>query len=266
MKNAAIFIVILLGGIWGISWSQKESWKSLFNGENLENWDKYIGPTFPGHEELGKTATADNVFSVVTVDGCKMIRISGEVHGSLATKESFGNYHLRVVYKWGDKVTLERNSGLLYHGYGPLGAAFGTWMASVECQMMHDNPGDTFLMVDSVECSAKVKSENGGYVYNPEAEKVRFGQRVNRRMIRKRQHAEKPLDEWNTLELYCSGQTAVHVVNGVTVMVNEDISSCDNGSIHPLTSGRLQLQSEGAELFIKEISIEPITEIPKTVL
>ena len=62
------------------------------------------------------------------------------------------------------------------------------------------------------------------------------------------------------------GKRTVHVVNRVTVMVNEDICSCDNGSIHPLTSGRLQLQSEGAELFIKEISIEPITEIPKTVL
>lgn len=261
----ALVLFILLGACLTVTAQQNEG-ESLFNGENLENWDKYIGPTFPGHEELGKTATADNVFSVVTVDGCKMIRISGEVHGSLATKESFGNYHLRVVYKWGGKVTLERNGGLLYHGYGPLGTAFGTWMASVECQMMHDNPGDTFLMVDSVECSAKVKSENGGYIYNPEAEKVRFGQRVNRRMIRKRQHAEKPLGEWNTLELYCSGQTAVHVVNGVTVMVNEDISSRDNGSIHPLTSGRLQLQSEGAELFIKEISIEPITKIPETVL
>lgn len=230
-------------------------WQSLFNGKNLDNWERYLGPAFPGHEELEKTATKENVFSIVMLDEIPVIRISGEMHGSLVTKESFENYHLRVVYRWGEQVTLERNSGLLYHSYGPLGTAFGTWMASVECQMMHDNLGDTFLMVDSVECSTRVDSLHNQFVYNSSAQFVDFGQRFHRRMIRKTHNAEKSLGEWNTLELICIWQKAVHVVNGDTVLVNQGICRRTNGVSYPLTSGRLQLQSEGAELFVKEIVV-----------
>ncbi|KAB4416118.1 DUF1080 domain-containing protein [Bacteroides thetaiotaomicron] len=261
MKKRIIFIFLLVVCVYGNLWGQVDGWRNLFNGENLENWDKYVGPVFPGHEDLGKVATADNVFSVINVNGLKMIRISGEVHGSLATKESFGNYHLQIVYKWGDEVTLERNSGLLYHSYGPLGAAFGTWMASVECQMKHDAAGDTFLMVDSVECTSQVKHTDGEDIYTPDGAQVQFGQRFGKRMIRNKQHAENPLGEWNILELYCLGQTAVHVVNGVKVMVNDNIRMRDRIP-QRLTSGKLQLQSEGAELFIKDIKIKPIEVIP----
>ena len=74
-------------------------------------------------------------------------------------------------------------------------------------------------------------------------------------MIRKTHNAEKSLGEWNTLELICIGQKAVHVVNGDTVLVNQGICRRTNGVSYPLTSGRLQLQSEGAELFVKEIVV-----------
>lgn len=63
-------------------------WQSLFNGKNLDNWERYLGPAFPGHEELEKTATKENVFSIVMLDEIPVIRISGEMHGSLVTKES----------------------------------------------------------------------------------------------------------------------------------------------------------------------------------
>jgi hypothetical protein len=35
-----------------------------------------------------------------------------------------------------------------------------------------------------------------------------------------------------------------------------------NGKEVPLTKGKIQLQSEGAEIFYKNIIIEPITAIP----
>lgn len=249
------------------SCEKENDWRLLFNGKDLNNWDKYLGPTFPGYEELYEKATVDNVFSIVEIDGIKVLRISGEVHGSIATKESFENYHLRLEFKWGDYVTNERNSGLLYHSFGDFGVSFNTWMSSVECQLMYGNLGDTYLMTENVVCESTVnESENGEYYYRPETIKMPFGQHLGRRLIRKMISSEYPLGEWNTVDLYCFGQTAVHVVNGETLLVNENISRIKNNSIEPLTTGKIQLQSEGAELFIKMIAIKPITHIPEAVI
>lgn len=74
---------------------------------------------------------------------------------------------------------------------------------------------------------------------------------------------ENPVGEWNTLDLYCLDRTSVHVVNGKTVMVNHQTGMYENGEIVPLTSGNIQIQSEGAELLIKSIEIRFISHIPE---
>jgi len=53
------------------------------------------------------------------------------------------------------------------------------------------------------------------------------------------------------------------VVNGKTVMVNHQTGMYENGEIVPLTSGNIQIQSEGAELLIKSIEIRFISHIPE---
>jgi hypothetical protein len=68
--------------------------------------------------------------------------------------------------------------------------------------------------------------------------------------------------EWNTLDLYCHGDTSVHVVNGRVMMVLYHLAQSDSGKVSPLTRGRIQLQSEGAEVFYKQIKIRPISRIP----
>jgi hypothetical protein len=70
--------------------------------------------------------------------------------------------------------------------------------------------------------------------------------------------AEKPAGEWNTLDLYVLGDRAVHVVNGVPVMEVHDLKADGR----PLTHGAIQLQSEGAETFFRDIVLEPITTLP----
>lgn len=49
-------------------------------------------------------------------------------------------------------------------------------------------------------------------------------------------------------------------------MVNNNTGKVENGQVIPLTSGKIQLQSEGAELFVKSIQIKPIKEIPAELL
>ncbi|WP_233246067.1 3-keto-disaccharide hydrolase [Coraliomargarita sinensis] len=248
--------------------NQDSEWKSIYNGENLEGFDTHLGKSL-GEEwaEVTEAATLDSVFSVVEMDGDRVIRISGEINGSLATQEAFENYHLRLVFKWGDNVYSKRNSGLLYHSFGEFGEAHGTWMPNIELQLMHGNLGDTYLMANTAcEIPAVKNPESKQWIYTPATERTHFGQHANGRLIRKMQDAEKPLGEWNVVDLYCFGTTAVHVVNGVPVMANYETATHQDGALKPLTSGKIQVQSEGAELFIKSMEIKPIASIPPEVL
>lgn len=77
---------------------------------------------------------------------------------------------------------------------------------------------------------------------------------------------EKPRGQWNTLELFTVGSTSVHVVNGAVKMVLRNSSHIVDNRIEPLTKGKLQIQSEGAEVFYRNIRIQPIVEIPKALL
>ncbi|MCK3685987.1 DUF1080 domain-containing protein [Maribellus sp. YY47] len=240
-------------------------WQPLFNGENLDGWDTFIGTALAGFDDLHANATSDKVFQVVEENGEKLIYISGEVNGSLATVDTFTNYHLELVFKWGEKVYTQRNSGLLYHGFGEFGAALGTWMTNIECQLMHEKLGDTYLMNNTV-CETEVTESEESFSYSKGGQLKQFGKDFEGPGIKKALDAENPLGEWNTVELYTVGRTCVHVVNGKTVMVNTNTGIFEDGVIKPLTSGKIQLQSEGAELFIKSVRITPIKEIPSEIL
>jgi hypothetical protein len=54
----------------------------------------------------------------------------------------------------------------------------------------------------------------------------------------------------------------VHVVNGRSVMVLTGLRQKTETGEAPLTRGRLQFQSEGAEVFYRRIALRPIREIP----
>jgi hypothetical protein len=269
MRNLFLLSVgIISFALMHTSCQNEETPIQLFNGQDLDDWDKYIGTSLGAEwDDLAKAATVEEVFSVVEMDGSNVIRISGEVNGSLATRESYGNYHLRVVFKWGETVYSRRNSGLLYHSFGDFGVAIGTWMPNIEFQMMHQNLGDTYLMANTTcETEATVNTTTNQYVFTPGAEMVQFGEHASGRLIRKSSDHEVPLGQWNTIDLYCFGQTAVHVVNGVTVMVNNNTGAYEDGNINSLASGKIQFQSEGGELFIRSIELSHITFLPDEIM
>jgi hypothetical protein len=266
-KKGLLFLFMISVLFLLFSCEKEGQWKSLFNGQNLENWDKYIGVPLKGMDSLARLATPENVFSVVNKNGTSLIRISGMVNGSLATKENFGNYHLRIVYRWGDSVYSTRNSGLLYHSTGNFGEALGTWMTNIEFQLMHGNLGDTYLMNNTTcESAALYNDSTLKFTYTPGAPLMPFGEQANGRSVKKSTDAENPHGEWNTVELFCLERMAVHVVNGIPVMVNQNTGLFENGVIRPLTSGKIQLQSEGAELYIKSIEIRSIRKIPEEII
>lgn len=256
-------LLVCLGALM-VSCQKAPEWRALFNGEDLNGFDTHLGKSLGGEwSEVSDAATEESVFSVVEIDGEQVIRISGEINGSLATQEAFENYHLRLVFKWGETIYSKRNSGLLYHSFGEFGEAHGTWMPNIELQLMHENLGDTYLMVNTASQIPAVKeAESEQWVYSPGAEPTDFGRYAYGPLIRKRSDEEKPLGEWNVVDLYCYGTTAVHVVNGVPVMVNHKTSTYSDEKLTPLTSGKIQIQSEGAELFVKSLQIRPLETIP----
>ncbi len=102
------------------------------------------------------------------------------------------------------------------------------------------------------------------YQYDPAAAPVDFkqGKPIGNRCVRLADF-EKPAGEWNTIELVCTGGDSIHVVNGHVVMRLKDARrKGDYGDWLPLSEGRICLQTEGAEIYYREVEIRPITAVP----
>ncbi|GGB00247.1 3-keto-disaccharide hydrolase [Puia dinghuensis] len=242
-----------------------DDWHSLFNGRNLKGWDSYL-------KGIGLNTDANKVFTVVTEEGEKVIRISGEITGGLSTKKEYGDYHLQLLFKWGvltwgTKKGRKKDSGLLYHSVGPYGADNGAWMRSQEFQVEEGNVGDYWGCAGATADIPAIKKTDSDYVYSPTGALYTFraDSHTGRHCI-KAGDAEHPTGHWNSLDLYCHGDTAVQVVNGQVMMILYHCGQVDNGTIKPLTKGKIQLQSEGAEVFYKQIRIRPITQLPAEIL
>jgi hypothetical protein len=275
MKFAKLILPLLLCAVaFGFTTTEKTNWKQLFNGKDLKGWDIYIGPDL---DDAGKPITGipvglnndpKHVFTIVKENGENVIRISGENWGAISTQKEYENYHLQLQFKWGtliwgQKKGKKKDSGLLYHSVGKYGADYGAWMRSQEFQVEEGNCGDYWGVAGGMADIPVIKRLETEYVYSPHGTLLTFsqGSKQGRHCI-KNGDAEKPTGEWNTLDLYCHGDTSIHVVNGKVMMILYHNKQLENGQELPLTKGKIQIQSEGAEIFYKQIKIQPIDGLP----
>lgn len=250
------------------------SGQTLFNGADLNGWDTWLGPRFlpdggQDTDTTGLNMDPDRVFTVVEEDGEPAIRISGQQFGGISTLSSLSDYHLTLEFKWGtqkwpprDKA--KRDSGLLYHATGAHGADYGYWMRSQEFQIQEGDCGDYWGVAGggfSIPAKLDVDSV---YHYDAAGQAQLFHETSPLgRHCRKHPDAEKPSGEWNKVDLYCHGDTAVHVMNGITIMVlYGSVQGVHLQELIPLAAGKIQLQSEGAEVFYRRLFWNPITYIP----
>lgn len=264
---------------------QGGGWKVLFNGKDLAGWETWL--TKPNKattgldlkkndkgeyvEVVGLNKDPTNVFSIVMADGAPALRISGEIFGALTTKEEFENYHFKLEFKWGDKKwppreKAVRDSGLLYHCVGKHGGqkGQGPWMESLEIQIQEKDCGDFYSVGGRVfvDVEGERKGDKGPITYKKGGKKF---SNHNSRIIRDVDH-ERKHGQWNTIEIFCVGNTCVHVVNGKPNMILTNPHWKVDGKDVPLTKGKLQIQSEGAEVFYRGMAIRPLARIPEEYL
>jgi hypothetical protein len=196
--------------------SADEGFKPLFNGKDLTGWSGFM-----------KEPAADPVKTFLVEDG--LLRVTGKPNGYLATKEAYGDYVLRVKWRWvaGSKGG---NSGVLIH----VVPEDKYWPKSIEAQLKTGDAGEIWL-IDA----PKIEID--------EARHSKTSPRRYHKLIS--ENVEQPIGEWNQYEITCRGDEIKIAVNGK--LVNEARKS-------ELTKGRIALQSEGAEIHFKDIELKPL--------
>jgi hypothetical protein len=252
-------------------------WESLLNGTDLSGWETYLGPKWDTIRNdwdsvpVGYNVDPARVFDMVDLEGEKVLRISGEYFGGINTIREFENYHLQMQFKWGQekwppRKTGKRDSGLMYHAVGPQGADGGFWMRSQELQIEEGDCGDYWACAGAIfDIRARMQPDST-YIYDKEGELVTFSNTstAGRHCI-KYPDAEKPSGEWNTLDLYCLGNTSIHMINGTVTMVLQNSRQLEGETEIPLTKGKIQIESEGAEVFFRNIQVRTIDQLPEGV-
>lgn len=243
----------------------------LFDGTSLANFDRWL----VDHHE----ADPDCVFSVVDqIDGAPAIRISGRTWGGLLTKQAYRDYRLIVEYRWGGatwgpRKARARDSGVLIHARGRMGNTGrdfnGPWLRSIEFQIIEGGVGDILPVAGYDEqgnqlrpsVTARIrplKAEEG--IFDPKGEPRTFSSgRINwwgrspawedRVGFRGAQDVESPGQGWTRLEAVVDKGNLTYYVNGTLVNAATDAT---------FTSGRIMLQSEGAEIYVRRVDLEPL--------
>jgi hypothetical protein len=154
-----------------------------------------------------------------------VIHCIGQPFGYMRTEKSYKDYHLTVEWRFVKVASGADNSGVFVHIQPP----DQVWPKCIENQGQYQHQGD-LVMMSGATCKAR--------------------DTVQTRMVRATQpQNEKPAGEWNTYEVVCSGATLKNYVNGK--LMNE-VTECS------ISSGAIGLQSEGGDLEVRKVTLEPL--------
>lgn len=255
---AFVFTALLVGP----APAQDGGWTSLFNGKDLENWEVFVA-------RRGLNQDPDGVFTVVSFDGAPAMRVSGQGIGAFTTKQEYDNFHFRVEFRWGDltfppRKGLPKDSGILYYCVGPHGAGSGGWMKSVESNVMEEDYG-SFWSVAGTTADIELGEEKSAYREGGGAYPVyRHGGKLTTRGdgVRPAPIPEPKPGSWNVAEVLAVNGTGVHVFNGRVTLVLRNARHVVDGRLVALAKGRIQMQSEGAEVYFRKPEIRAIADFP----
>ncbi len=185
---------------------------ALFNGHDLAGWSAQ-----PKEDQ----ATA-KTWSVE--DG--VLKCTGKPVGYLRTdRDDFEDYVLTLEWRWpGDGG----NNGVLVHASTP--GALGVWPKSIEVQLAAGDAGDFWIIGTDLDVPDEAHRKQ------------------DRRHINLADGSEKPLGEWNQMEVTCHAAEVIVKVNGQVV---NHATNCS------VTKGAICLQSEGTPCEFRNIQLTP---------
>jgi hypothetical protein len=220
-----LFLFIILtcasSGIYGQSRQQ-----NTINQQNRRNEKTVIIRLFNGKDlsnwVLQLKDPAVDPASVFKVKN-GIIHITGNPFGYMRTKDSYSEYKLHVEWRYPGEAS---NSGVFVHAQLP----DTIWLKCIECQLKSGSAGDFVCM-------------NGAKM-----NEIKNNSRVVTKMA---PLSEKPIGEWNTMEVTCKSNTIEVYVNGTLQNKATGISE---------TKGHICLQSEGKDIEFRNVYI---TKLPQ---
>lgn len=196
----------------------------LFNGKDLSGWTHYLWDRAAKQQD-----TVTPMSAVWSVENGILI-CQGRPTGYIRTDKEYENYKLTVEWRWPEGTT-RGNNGVLVHTTTP--NALGQWPKSIEVQLALGNAGDFWVIGTSLQV--------------PDIEKRREG----RRHLNLTDDSEKPVGEWNTMEIVCRRDEIIVHVNGVLV---NHATQCSE------IRGAISLQSEGALIHFRKVDLTPLDD------
>ncbi len=219
-KNTILAILLALCAISNV----RSQTIQLLNGKDLSNWYSDV-------PDIDKDSTLRNPFLIR--DG-KLVSL-GTPEGHLLTKEQYENYRLDIEYRFAAKPG---NCGVLVHASTPR-ALYQMFPKSIEVQLMHDNAGDFWCIVENIK-APNMKKRRGL--------KANWGITEGKERCIKNltDNSEKPLGEWNTMVIICKKAT-------IKVWLNGDVVNKGFGAT--AQKGQIALQAEGAEVEFRKVDL-----------
>lgn len=152
-----------------------------------------------------------------------VVHIKGDPFGYMRTKDVYSEYTLHVEWRYPGEAS---NSGVFIHAQLP----DTIWLKCFECQLKSGSAGDFVCM-------------NGAKM-----NEMKNNSRVVAKMAAS---SEKPVGEWNSMEVICKSNTIEVIVNGTLQNKATGISD---------TKGHICLQSEGKDIEFRNVLL---TQLPQ---
>jgi hypothetical protein len=200
---------------------------NLFNGKDLNGWHVDV-PAMDSVKDLRTPFIIRN----------GMLVSMGKPEGHLITDQSFENYRLEVEYRLAGEPG---NCGVLVHASTPR-ALYKMFPKSIEAQLLHENAGDFWCIVEDIEVADMEKRRGPKKDWG-------ITEGKERRVKNLTDGSEKPLGQWNKMTIECYKNT-------IKVWVNEDLVNA--GYNCTAYKGQIALQAEGAEVEFRKVLLTAI--------
>jgi len=217
-------LIILTGvssGIYGQSKQKNAKSKQSRRADKTVNIQLFNGKNLSNWVLQLKDPAVDPATVFTVQDG--VIHIKGDPFGYMRTRDEYSEYKLHVEWRYPGEAS---NSGVFVHAQLP----DTIWLKCFECQLKSGSAGDFVCM-------------NGAKM-----NEMKNNSRVVSKMAAS---SEKPVGEWNTMEVICKSDTIEVLVNGTLQNKATGISE---------TRGHICLQSEGKDIEFRNVFI---TKLPQ---